>query len=58
LKLKYAKDKIEEITAVQGKRHDYLDMTLNSTIPGVLQVDMTQYVTRMTQKFPKKLSGK
>jgi hypothetical protein len=56
--LKYAKDKIEEITAVQGKRHDYLDMTLNSTIPGVLQVDMTQYVTRMTQKFPKKLSGK
>jgi hypothetical protein len=32
-------------------------MTLNFTIPGVLQVDITQYVKRMIQEFPKKLSG-
>jgi hypothetical protein len=58
LKLKYASDEIGEIKAVRGKRHDYLAMTLDFTIPGVLQVDMTQYVKQMLQEFPEKLSGK
>jgi hypothetical protein len=40
-------DKIGEIKAVRGKKHDYFAMTLNFMIPGVLQVDMTQYVKRM-----------
>jgi hypothetical protein len=32
-------------------------MTLDFTIPGVLQVDMTQYVSKMIEEFPEKLSG-
>jgi hypothetical protein len=56
--LKYANDGISKIKEVWSSRHDYLATTLNFTIPGVLQVDMTQYVKKMIQKFPKKLSGK
>jgi hypothetical protein len=41
LKTKYASDKIGEIKAVRGHKHNYLAMTLDFTIPGVLQVDMT-----------------
>jgi hypothetical protein len=58
LKSKYASHKIGEIKAVRGKWHDYLAMTLNFTIPGVLQVDMTYYMKQMIQECTKKLSGK
>jgi hypothetical protein len=58
LRSKYASDKIGEIKTVRGKIHDYLAMTLDFTIPGVLQVNMTQYIKRMMQEFPEKLSGK
>jgi hypothetical protein len=57
LKIKYASNKIGEIKAVRGHKHDYLAMTLDFTIPGVLQVDMTQYVSKMIEEFPEKLSG-
>ena len=52
LKSKYTSDKVGKIKAVCGSRHNYLAMTLDFTIPGVLQVDMTQYVKRMIQEFP------
>jgi hypothetical protein len=58
LKSKYASDKIGKIKVVQGSRHIYFAITLDFTIPGVLQVNITQYMKRMIQEFPKKLSGK
>ena len=58
LKMKYASDKIGKIKAIQGKKHDYLAMTLDFTTPGVLKVDMTSYVKKMIEEFPENLSGK
>ena len=55
---KYASDEIGQVKAVQGKRHDYLAMTLDFSIPGVLQVDMILYVKSMIDEFPVKLTGK
>jgi hypothetical protein len=57
LKTKYASDNIGEIKATRGHKHEYLAMTLDFTIPGVLQVDMTQYVNKMIEEFPEKLTG-
>jgi hypothetical protein len=58
LKTTYANDKIEEIKAVCGKKHDYLAMTLDFTTPRVLKIDMTFYVKKMLEDFPENLSGK
>jgi hypothetical protein len=58
LKGKYASDHIGEIKAVRGNKHDYLAMTLDFSIPGVVRVDMTSYVKKMIEDFPEKLSGK
>ena len=55
LKSKYASDKIGEVKAVRGHRHDYLAMVLDYSRPGVLQVDMTKYVKSMIEDFPLKL---
>lgn len=57
LKSKYASDEIGEIKAVRGHRHDYLAMVLDYTSPGVLKLDMTQYVKTMVEDFPLKLTG-
>lgn len=57
LKKKYASDKIGEIKAVRGDKHNYLAMTLDFSLPGVLQVDMTQYVNRMFAKFLETIAG-
>ena len=57
LKTKYASDKIGEIKAVRGCKHDYLAMTLDFSLPGVLQVDMSSYVDRMIVEFPETISG-
>ena len=57
LKKQYADDEIGEIKAVRGTRHDYLAMVLDYSIPGVLKVDMTEYVKSMVDEFPEKLSG-
>ena len=58
LKRTYASDNIGKIKAVRGKKHDYLAMSLDYETPGVLKVDMTAYVKRMIDKFPKTLQGK
>jgi hypothetical protein len=58
LKTKYANDKIGEIKAVCGKKHDYLAMTLDFITPGVLKIDMTTYVKKMLKDFPEDLNGK
>jgi hypothetical protein len=57
LQMMYASDDIGEVKAVRGKRHDYLAMVLDFTIPGVLQIDMTDYVKSMVNEFPEKLTG-
>ncbi|KAI2506113.1 Reverse transcriptase (RNA-dependent DNA polymerase) [Fragilaria crotonensis] len=57
LKKKYASDKIGEVKAVRGHRHDYLAMVLDYSSPGVLKLDMTKYVKTMVEDFPLTLSG-
>ena len=57
LKNKYASDEIGEVKVMRGKKHDYLAMTLDYSIPGVLRVDMTKYVISMINDFPDKLEG-
>jgi hypothetical protein len=57
LKNKYASDEIGEVKVMRGKKHDYLAMTLDYSIPGVLRVDMTKYVKSMIDDFPVKLEG-
>jgi hypothetical protein len=58
LQEKYASDKIGEIKAMRGMKHDYLAMTLDFTTPGVLKVDMTSYTKKMLEDFPNKFKGK
>jgi hypothetical protein len=58
LKTKYANDKIGEIKAVCGKKHNYLAITLNFTTPGVLKINMSTYIKKMLKDFPAKLTGK
>jgi hypothetical protein len=57
LQEKYASDKIGEIKAMRGMKHDYLATTLDFTTPGVLKVDMTSYVKKMLADFPMKFNG-
>jgi hypothetical protein len=57
LKKKYASDKIGEVKAVRGHRHDYLAMVLDYSNPGVLKLDMTKYVKMMVEDFPLTLTG-
>lgn len=57
LKTKYASDEIGEVKAVRGQRHDYLAMVLDYSRPGMLQMDMTNYVKSMIEDFPAKLEG-
>jgi hypothetical protein len=58
LKNKYVNNKIGEIKAVQGKKHNYLAMTLDFTTPRVLKIDMTLYVKKMLKDFPENSMGK
>ena len=58
LKTKYASDKIGEIRAIRGNKHDYLGMTLDFQIPGVVMLDMSFYIKKMIEEFPEKLTGK
>jgi hypothetical protein len=58
LKTKYASDNIRELKAVRGKIHNYLAMTLDFKTPGVLKVDMTQYIYKILSEFPETLNRK
>ena len=53
----YAADGVGKVKTTRGKRHDYLAMTLDFSEPGVLTLDMTDYVKGMIKDFPYKLSG-
>jgi len=58
LKDKYANDNIGEVKAKRGTKHNYLGMTLDYTSPGVLKIDMTEYVKSMIEEFPQKVQGR
>jgi len=58
LKEKYANDNIGEVKAKRGAKHNYLGMTLDYTTPGVLKIDMTEYVKSMVEEFPQKVQGR
>ena len=47
-----------EVKATRGDRHDYLAMILDFSTPGVLKVDMVDYVKKMIDEFPEELTDK
>ena len=47
---------INDVKAVRGKRHNYLGMVLDFSTPGVVKVDMTEYVESMIKEFPEELT--
>ena len=48
---------INDVKAVRGKRHNYLGMVLDFSTPGVVKVDMTEYVESMLKEFPEELNA-
>ncbi len=44
--------KIGEVKAVRGKKHTYLGMVLDYSVPGQVSIDMTRYVNGMLEQFP------
>ena len=49
---------VKRVTGTRGKRHVYLGMTLDYSIPGEVKIDMTDYVKTMIEEFPEELKGK
>jgi hypothetical protein len=47
LESKYGDPKLARVKAVRGKKHNYLAMNLDYSIPGKLKVDMVNYVKKM-----------
>ena len=43
------------VKVTRGKRHDYLGMMLDYSIPSKLQVDMRYYVDNMINEYPEKI---
>jgi len=58
LKTKYASDNIGKLKITRGNRHEYLGMVLDYSTPGVLKIDMTEYVKAMVKEFPYEIKGK
>ena len=54
---KYGDPIIGKVKAVSGKRHDYLAMVLDYSVPGKLKVDMTRYVKGMVEDFPEPVAS-
>ena len=54
--LQWIKDtygKIGQVKVSRGRVHDYLGMKLDYSVPGQLSVNMTEYVDKMVEGFPK-----
>ena len=52
--IEWIKSKYENFTKVKpsrGKRHDYLGMTLDYSVPGEVTISMTDYVKKMLKDF-------
>ena len=48
---KYGSEELGHVTAVRGKRHDYLGVNLDFSEKGKLKVDMIYYIERMMKEF-------
>ena len=46
------------VTATRGKKHDYLGMTLDYSVPGKVKIDMCRYVQDMLDDFPVKFKDR
>ena len=46
-----------ELSMHMGKRHDYLGMILDFTTPGILEIDMSDYIQVILQDTPANLRG-
>ena len=57
LKKKYASDEIGWLKVMCWNKHDYLAMTQNYSVPGVLRVNMTKYARSTIENFIDKLEG-
>ena len=58
LESKYGDPKINAIKANEGKKHDYLGMNFDFSIPGHLVLDMIPYVNAMCKDFEKEHGSK
>ena len=53
--IQWVRDKYEDVTKVKpsrGKKHDYLAMLLDYSTPGVVKIDMSDYVKKILAEFP------
>jgi hypothetical protein len=53
----YGSEELGHVTTTRGPTHEYLAMKLDYSTPGVLKVDMTEYISSMLAEFPYKLQG-
>ena len=52
--VQWVRDKYEDVTKVKpsrGKKHDYLAMMLDYSIPGVVKIDMSEYIKKIIRDF-------
>jgi hypothetical protein len=57
LETTYGSEELGHVTTTRGPIHDYLAMKLDYSTPGVLKVDMREYISSMLDEFPYKLQG-
>jgi hypothetical protein len=57
LEMAYRSEELGHVTTTRGPIHEYLVMKLDYSTPGVLKVDMMQYINTMLTGFPYKLQG-
>jgi hypothetical protein len=55
LETTYGLEELGHVTTTRGPIHEYLAMKLDYSTPGVLKVDMTEYIDTMQADFPYKL---
>jgi hypothetical protein len=47
----------EGMRTSQGKKHDYLGINLEYSVPGEVKVSMVDYLKRVITKFPEVITG-
>ena len=54
----YGDDEIGRVKAVRGKKHDYIGMILDYSVPGQVTIDMKYYVEAMIDQYKHEMSDK
>jgi hypothetical protein len=47
----------EDMRVLRGKKHNYMGMDLDYSVPGKVRVTMVDYLKRVITKFPEVISG-